>query len=180
MDDQSASHLAPYEAVKGSIRHVRPMSRQLRAAACMTLQGFGYDPRKALHKAFMQSFYCRTALMNGSPVAMWGVTGTLLSCEAFVWLVLSDRIANIPLSIVREAKSELSRIMQNYDELATTVLPDDEAAIRFAVYLGFHDRHDSDERLSRREIQQLIMTDPKYRIPIGDSFVIALGYHGGH
>jgi hypothetical protein len=166
-----------YSIVPASIRHIKPMAARLRAAACITLQGFGYEPRRALHRVFLNSFYCRTAMVEGRPVAMWGITGTLLNDAAYVWLVMSDDIANIPRSITREAKTELSRIMENYREIATTVLPDDEAAIRFAVYLGFHDNHEGGEHQSRKELERQIRENPKLRIPIGDSYVIGLGYH---
>ena len=82
----------------------------------------------------------------------------------------------MPFSIVREARSELALIMGRYHELATTVLPDDDDAIRFAVYLGFHDR---DGSASRKELIAAIKADPKYKIPVGDSYVIGLGYHPG-
>lgn len=166
-----------YSIEKSSIRHIRPMARHLRAAACITLQGFGFHPHIALHRAFMGSFYCRTALIEGKPVAMWGVKGTLLGEGAFVWLVLSDQIAAIPRAVTREAKAELAAIMDNYQEVAITVLPDDVAAVRFAVYLGFHDRENDDGHLSRKALTEAIIADPKYRIAIGDRFVIALGYH---
>ena len=167
---------ANYSIVKSSVRHIRPMSRHLRVAACVTLQGFGFEPRIALHRAFMSSFYCRTALVEDRPSAMWGIKATLLDDVAFVWLVLSDEIAKIPLSVTREAKAELARIMENYNEIAITVLPDDIAAVRFAVALGFHDRED-DHSLSRKAMTQAILADPRRRISIGDSFVVALSYH---
>ena len=166
-----------YEVVKASIRHVRPMSAQLRAAACITLQGFSMEPRRALHRAFLASSSCRTALQDGKPIAMWGVKGTLLGDTAFVWLVLSEGVTRMPVSVVKEARAELAKVMETNDEVAITVLPDDEAAVRFAVYLGFHDRENDDGRMSRKELCQAILTNPAYRIPVGDHYVIALGYH---
>ena len=165
-----------YSIVPASILHIKPMAKRIRAAACITLQDYGYLPRAALHRAFLRSLYCRTALIDGRPVAMWGVDGTLLSDTAYVWLVMSDEIAHIPRTIVREAKRELAAIMGRYSEVAATVLPDDDAAIRFAVYLGFHDRHDEDES-TRRELVRKIRENPLYRIPVGDRYVIGLGYH---
>lgn len=167
----------PYCIVPASPRHIRPMAAKLRAAACITLQAFGYEPRRALHRIFLNSFYCRTALIDGKPVAMWGVTGTLLGDVAYVWLVLSDDIASMPRSIVKEAKRELSAIMENYREIATTVLPDDAAAIRFAVYLGFHDNHEGGDTQSRKALERDIRENPKHRIAVGDHYVIRLAYH---
>lgn len=169
-----------YQVVTSSVRHVRPMARQLRAAACITLQGFGLNPHSALHNAFIASSYCRTALVDGKPVAMWGVKDVLLSDQAAVWLVLSDFITQMPVAIVREARQELARVMETKREVAITVLPNDEAAIRFAVYLGFHDRENDDGQFSRKDLCHAVMTDPKYKIPVGDHYVVALGYHPTH
>lgn len=166
-----------YAVVPASARHIKPLSRHLRAAACITLQGFGMEPRRALHRAFMASNYCRTAMIDNQPVAMWGVKGALLGDEALCWLVLSNAAARMPVSVVKEARAELARIMDSYREIAITVLPDDEAAIRFAVYLGFHDRDNDDDLYSRKELCQEILANPLYRIPVGDRYVIALGYH---
>ncbi len=168
-----------YEIVPASILDVKPMARKLRAAACITLQGFGLEPREALRRAVRSSPYCRTALVEGKPVAMWGVREVLLSDTAVVWLVLSEEVTRMPLAIVREAKAELDGVMEAKREVAITVLPDDDAAIRFAVFLGFDDRGD-DERdegeLSRHARCAAIRQNPRNRIPVGDSYVIALGH----
>lgn len=166
-----------YSVVPASVRHIRPMSSQLRAAACITLQDFGIDPRHALHRAFIASNYCRTAMMDGKPIAMWGVKSALLGDSAMVWLVLSDSVTKMPVSVVREARAELAKIMETTDEVAITVLTDDEAAIRFAIFLGFHDRDTNLSEVSRKELCKAILENPLYRIPVGDHFVIALGYH---
>lgn len=164
-----------YSIVPASVRHIRPMARRMRSAACITLQDYGYLPRAALHRVFVRSIYCRTALVDDKPVAMWGVVSTLLNDTAYVWLVMSDEIAHIPRTIVREAKRELAAIMGRYREVAATVLPDDDAAIRFAVYLGFHDN--DAEGQSRKATAREIRENPRHRIPVGDTYVIGLGYH---
>jgi hypothetical protein len=168
-----------YEVVAGSPRHIRRMAKDLRAAACVTIADFGFDPRRALHRIFVQSFYCRTALVAGRPIAMWGVVGSLLSPNAFVWLVLSKDVGLLPVRLVRDARAELARIMKDYDEVSTTVLPDDEAAINFAVCLGFHDREGDDAPKRRRDMVAAIRANPRYKVAVGDHFAIALGYHPG-
>lgn len=156
---------------------VKPMARQLRAAACITLQGFGLNAREALRRAFVQSSYCRTAVdPEGRPIAMWGVKSTVLGDTGMVWLVLSEAVTRMPIAVVKEARAELSKMMERLSEIAITVLPDDEAAVRFAVSLGFHDR---EEEMPRRELVRAILADARYKVPIGDSYVIALGYHPG-
>ena len=165
-----------YAVVPASIRHVRPMARQLRAAACITLQGFGLNAREALRRAYVASSYCRTAVADGKPIAMWGVKNTVLGDTGIVWLVLSEAVTRMPVAVVKEARAELAKMMERLSEIAITVLPDDIAAIRFAVALGFHDREDE---MPRKEMCEAILADPRYRVPVGDQFVIALGYHPG-
>lgn len=156
---------------------VKPMARQLRAAACITLQGFGLNAREALRRAFVQSSYCRTAVNpDGRPIAMWGVKSTVLGDTGMVWLVLSEAVTRMPVAVVKEARAELSKMMERLSEIAITVLPDDEAAVNFALALGFHDREDN---LPRKEMVRAVLADPRYRIPVGDQYIIALGYHPG-
>lgn len=146
--------MSSYQIIAASIRHVRPMSECMRAAPA--LDGYGFNPRAALRRAFRSSSHCRTALVDGRPAAMWGVIGTLLGDSAYVWLVLSKQIRRMPVAIVREAKAELARVMENRSEVKATVLPDDVEAVRFAGFLGFR---------------------PEGRLPIGDSFATLVSYH---
>jgi len=109
-------------------------------------------------------------------VAMWGIAGTLLNDVAYVWLVISRDIASMPLSIVRAARTELASIMADFREIQTTVLPEDEAAVRFAVYLGFGSGEEETGK-SHRQAQHEILRNERYRVPVGDHYVIRLGYH---
>ena len=157
MDDiGGGENLNRYTIEPASIRHVRPMSVRMRPEAAMALDGYGFNPRAALRRAFVASFHCRTAMMDGHPVAMWGAAGTLMGYQAYVWLVLSDEIRAMPRAILKEARADLESVMEDRPEIIATVLPDDEAAIRFARHLGFT----GDER-----------------IPLGDRHAIKLGYH---
>lgn len=172
--------MSAYTVVAASVKHIRPMSRTMRREAAVAIGEYGFNPRAGLRRALVASSYARTALQDGQPIAMWGVKATLLGDTGFVWLVLSDEATKMPLSVLREARNELAVIMRDKREVAATVLPNDEAAIRFAVHLGFHDRPNDDGHLSKRELCAAIMADPAYKIPVGDSYVVALGYHPSH
>lgn len=160
-----------YSIIPASVRHIRPMSATMRTAGSMAVQAFGFEPRAALRRAFVASFYCRTALVEGRPVAMWGLAGTLLSDSAYAWLVLSREVTRMPIAVVREARAELQRAARAHGDIATTVLPDDKASIRFALHLGF--KPSDGETLDEPEGD--FMTDPRYRIPMGESYAVRLG-----
>lgn len=171
--------MTSHAVVAASVLHMKPLARGMRTAAYLTVSDAGYDPRLALRRTMGQSHHCRTALIDGVPVAMWGVVGALLAESAYVWLIMADDITNMPLTIVREAKTQLAEIMIHYEEVAITIMPDDDAALRFATYLGFHDRHHGDDARSRKQIERDIRENPENRVSIGESYVIALGYHPG-
>jgi hypothetical protein len=145
------------------------MSGSMRTACAVALGEMGFNPREGLRRALIASSYCRTALIDGKPAAMWGVIGGLMAHSANVWLVLSDEAVRIPRAVLREAKAELGHIMQDYVVVSATVLPDDAAAIRFALHLGFGG--DDGEPWGE------IMADPRYRMPVGDVSAIRLVYH---
>jgi hypothetical protein len=157
-----------YEIVPSSIRHIRPMAKSMRREAAMALDGYGFNPRIGLRRAFLSSFRCRTALVDGKPVAMWGVAGTLLSDSAQVWLVLSPEAAKMPRAVVREARGALEAIRLDYRDLWTTILPNDPASVRFALALGFGGDDPEDD----------VLTDERYRVMFGDGYVLRLSYRG--
>lgn len=164
-----------YEVVKSSVRHVKPIVARMRTGSCIAMQRFGFDPRRAVRHAFMGSFYSRTALVNGRPVAMWGAYGALLSDFAEPWLALTMDVMSMPIAIVREARKELAVMMRDRPQLITAMIPDDDAAIRFALYLGFSDKDGG----PRKEMERRIKSDPESRISYGDSYVIPLLYNAG-
>lgn len=166
--------MSAYEIVPSSVRHVRPMSKRVRAAGALAMQNYGVNPRVGLHRVFVSSNYTRTALVDGRPVAMWGVVGMLMGDTAFVWLVLAQETGQIPRAIVREARAELQRVMDNYSHIMMTVLPDDEPSVRFALHLGFRPM-DGEYMGDAKDA----LTNPRFRIPIGDSYVIQMGYAPG-
>ena len=168
-----------YEIVRGRLIHVGRMARAMRDDAAATIGAFGFDPKRALRDAVIGSHYCRAAVVDGRPVAMWGLRGALLSDHAMVWLVLSKDVTGMPRAIITEARREMAAFGEQYDELATTVLPEDDAAIRFASFLGFHDRHDEEhDEMTRKERAEDMRHNPRHRIPVRDGYVIALGWHG--
>jgi hypothetical protein len=126
-----------YEVVPASVRHVKALSQTFRPAACETLRYFSNDVRRGLHGAFRASFYSRTALIDGKPVAMWGLQGCLLNDSAVAWAALGDAAVRYPVAVVRRAMSELAQFLQDGTSLEANVAHDDKKAIRFARTLGF-------------------------------------------
>lgn len=119
------------------LRHVGMISARLRDADREEIMALYGDCRKAIRYCFMVSCIRRVAFVDEEIAAMWGVTGTLLSPIANVWLVTTPAIERIPFSFAREARRELAEIMETHDVVRGHVFAGYERAIRFMRLLGF-------------------------------------------
>ena len=113
---------------------------------------------------------------------MGGITGSRLSTQGVAWLVLAEEFRNHPVTVVRHAKRLLKQEMRTRSELAVTILLEDDAALRFAIYLGFHVSHDDDgapatNRRSRARLARYVRSKRDVHIQVGQISVIPMGVH---
>ena len=86
------------------------------------------------------------------------------------------------VTIVRHAVRLLKQEMRTRSELAATILLGDEAALKFAVYLGFHVSHDGEgepatNRASRKRLAHYVENKQDIPIQVGQISVIPMGVH---
>lgn len=163
--------------------HCGQMVRLLRVEHQAAIARLGLDSHRELRERFEQSSFRRAWLIDGKLAALGGVTGGKISGTGFLWLAISERARKYPVAIVKEARKQLAEVMEIKRELATTILNGDAAARRLAIYLGFHVADEgpgaiAHSRFARRDLSRHLDVDPDIRIPIGDGFAIAMGYHG--
>lgn len=161
--------------------HCGAMVRRLRLEHRIAVARLGLDSHRELFDRFGQSTLRRALLIDGRLEALGGVTGSALSGEGYVWLALSAKAARYPLVLVREARRQLEMAMQTRSVLVTTVLDGDEAAKRFAIFLGFVPAGDAQampaaSRAGRRVLAATLATDPDTRVAIGSGAAVALAY----
>lgn len=173
--------MSEFSIIDARAYHCGQMARRLRVehARCITLLGIAthYEMRRS----FDESFFRRAWLIDGELSALGGVMGTTLQSAGFVWLALSQSALRYPVAIVKEARRQLAEIMLLKRELATTILPGDDAALRLAIFLGFHVSHGglgdrAYSRAGRRTLAQYVETESACHVPIGDHHLIAMGY----
>ncbi len=161
--------------------HCGAMVRRLRVEHRIAVARLGLDSHRELSDRFGQSAFRRALLIDGTLEGLGGVTGSMLSSEGYVWLALSQEAAQYPLFLAREARRQLDEIMSTRRLLVTSVLDDDTAAKRFAIYLGFVLADDefalpAASRHGRRVALQRVQGDHEARIPIGTGSAVALAY----
>lgn len=161
--------------------HCGAMVRRLRIEQRVAVARLGVDSHRELFERFGQSTVRRALLIDDRLEALGGVTGSALSGEGYVWLALSARAARFPLALLRIVRAQLDLVMQTRSVLVTTVLDGDEAAKRFAIFLGFVPAGDemaqpAASRAGRRVLGARLAQDPDTRVALGSGAAIALAY----
>ena len=170
------------DVVEAKIYHCGRMARLLRQEHDYHLRRCGVDLHRELRNNFNNSTWCRAGFVDGRLVGLGGVMGSELDWAGFVWLALSQEVRNHPISAARVLRGLLSEIMGTRRELATIVIPEDDAALRLAVFMGFHSEHEGEgsqasSRASRHALARYLKDNPSLRIPLGKGTCVALGYH---
>lgn len=128
------------EIVDAKIRHCGQIARYLRVDHAAMLMRRDVPIHRELRRHFDASYYRRSAFVDGHLAAVWGCEGALISSSGFLWLALSQYALKFPTAALRYAKREIDHLAKTKTELGTTLLPEDEAAQRLAVFLGFESR----------------------------------------
>jgi hypothetical protein len=171
-----------YIVVPGQPKHCCQIWHRLRKEHRAACDRAGADGHRELHAIFDQSSFTRAMFAHGKIIALGGVHGSVLSSIGFVWLALSEDAKRHPIAIVKEARKHLDMAMTTKQEVATTIIGGDEAAQRFAVFLGFHVSHEGRgqraySRFGRRDLGRYIDHETDLRISVGRSYAVNLGYH---
>lgn len=174
--------MTTFQIVEARSWHCGAMARLLRAEHWLALARVRVEVHHELRACFEDSAFCRAWLIDGKLAALGGVRGTLTDPLGYVWLALSARALKFPVAVVREARRQLDEIMATRVELATTLLLDDEAAIRFSVFLGFHVDDDGPgarawSRQGRQDLIGYLQRATEQRVRVGHGYAVAVGYH---
>lgn len=131
-----------FEVHEAKLYHCGQMSRVLRAEHAREVADLGFDVHRELVARFRESWFRRAWLIDGALVGLGGVSGTLLEMGGFIWLALSSAAMKYPAHTFKEARRQIDEIMTVKAQLATLLLPGDEASRRFARLLGFIEQDD--------------------------------------
>lgn len=97
----------------------------------------GVAPRRFIRRLLYKSCYARTGMIDGVPVAMWGLLGTILSQSGEAWLSITPEGRHRPFIIAAVARAEAALLLTMKNELRSIVLIGDTRAERFLRFLGF-------------------------------------------
>lgn len=161
--------------------HVGQMARRLRVEHLRAVALAGLDAHRELRSCYDASCYRKAMFIDDRIIALGGVMAPLLASTGYIWLAMTAEAAKHPVAIAREARRQLDQISTMKIELATTLLSDDDAARRFAIFLGFHVGHDGPGRQATsragRRVLNRYLDECDQRVPVGRATAIAVGYH---
>jgi hypothetical protein len=125
------------EIVEAKRRHCGLMARMMRVEHDAALRRRGINLHRAIREKFAESHYCRAAFVDGHIAGMWGLCGSPLASDGMVWLVVAQHVLKHRRKIVELARAELVKMAEGKRYLGAAIIPEDEAACRFASFMGF-------------------------------------------
>lgn len=126
-----------YQILETTPEHIRLLSNSLRAGDWHEITCVGLTPRKALWRSFRGSIMRRTAIIDGSVGACWGLGGECLGDTGQPWLMTAPVIEKVPISFAKEARKEMGQMLDIFPKLQGYVAVSYSQACGFLKFLGF-------------------------------------------
>lgn len=162
--------------------HCGQIARLLRHEHRAALRPSNVNIHAELRSRLAASCYARSAFIDGELCGIGGVVGSILGPVGYVWIALSERATKSPIAVARLLRRELDSVMTVKHELATVVVPEDRAALRLAVFLGFHVSDQglgsrAHTRQERAALLRYLEAATERRIDMNGIRVLPVGYH---
>ncbi|MFL6728060.1 MAG: hypothetical protein ACJ8FS_16330 [Sphingomicrobium sp.] len=118
--------------------HIGPIATRMREIDKLECAVFGHSPKNALRAGLMSASLAWTALVNGRPEAMFGVsTVSLLDNEGRPWMLMTDEAMRHSVALVRFGRVYTEAIQRHYAILQNWVHAENAVSIRWLSRLGF-------------------------------------------
>lgn len=123
------------EAKRG---HVAPIARAMREWDRVECAAFGRTPRQALRLGLAASALSATVLMQGRPIAMFGVTPiSVIEGRGCVWFLGTDAVRRFPRELLVLGRYVLDEMQARFPRLENHVARGNRDAVRMLRHWGF-------------------------------------------
>lgn len=85
----------------------------------------------------LEGHYCKTVLLDGAVVAMFGVSGIGKDGDGIPWMLASDLLKKIRKPFLRESKEYLDEMFHGYKRLYNVAWQKNKEHLRWLKWLGF-------------------------------------------
>lgn len=95
------------------------------------------DAERTLRECMKRSIEVRYGMLDGEVACMWGlIPPTLLSDQAYLWLLTTDIVAEHKFLFVRHSQRYVEEALHVYPNIIGDVIIGNEQAIRWLRWLG--------------------------------------------
>ena len=124
--------------VPTTLRHIEELGRTMREQDAHEAISLGYNPADLLLISYQSSLMRKTALVNGSVAACWGVCGMPIGFVGRPWLVTSDEVyKESPFAYAMIYKDEVRRMAEVFPVLENYVETSYTQSVRLLKLIGF-------------------------------------------
>lgn len=124
--------------VRADPTHIPHLADTMRPGDAAEVLAQGKTPTEALMESLERSTYAWTALADGLPIAMWGVTvEDILAPCAVVWCLTGDGVNRHKVTFLRYSRAFVEYLRATYHDAWNIVDSRYEGAIRWVKWLGF-------------------------------------------
>jgi len=131
--------LVKVEVVKAQAWHIKRIAKHMRRDDVNEiLYSHQSTPEAALKAGFFANGVCWTALIDGKPAIMFGVTDrSLLTGTGTPWLLSTDEIKHIKKAFILESKKYIIEAMKGRTALVNYVHAGNAQSIKWLKWVGF-------------------------------------------
>ena len=126
-----------FDIVETRAQHIRELARRMRSEDRSEMFCAGCRPLNTLWGLWRDSSLCRTALLEGRVVAVWGCEGTALETEGRPWLFTTPIVELVPITFYRQTQMEVAEMLATRRRLSAHVLASYDRSVAFFSRLGF-------------------------------------------
>jgi hypothetical protein len=126
------------EIVPARPTHIGPIATRMRDIDRLECRVFGHTPKEAIRYGLMSATMAWTAVIDGRPEAIFGVsTISLLEGSGRPWMLMTDEAVKHAVALVRFGYIYTEAIQRHYALLHNWVHAENDASIRWLSRLGF-------------------------------------------
>lgn len=129
--------MANMEIVKTIPEHVLELAENMSADDIEMSKRLGVKANRALWRSFKRSLYCKTMIVEGKILCIWGLCGTLLGSKGYPWLITSSHAEEFPFKIAFVYRKELKEMLQSHPLLIEMADAKHEKSLRLLKLMGF-------------------------------------------
>lgn len=126
-----------YSVVDAEYAHVIGLRNRLRPLDRRECMGQGVTLRRMMRDTFRRSLLAKTFMLDGVPIAMCGMGGSLIGDEGHPWLLTAPEVERFPVAVVKEARYAIAEMASIKPYLWNYVLSDYSQAVKLVSMLGF-------------------------------------------